>query len=397
MLKPVRVLLVTKSTGGVAEYVRQLISGLDLEGFSLTVACLSENGPEFAAELARHAGVRAFSLKMNRYKVDPFSDMRVLLALAAHLRKEKYDLVHAHASKPGFLTRLAAVGTGTPVLFSPHCFAFHAGTGAISARVIAALEGLAARYLTTRIVLVADGERELARRYGVGFDELFVTVHTGIDIQKYGISFDRTALKLSLAIPENARLVCSVGRLSAQKAPLDFVRMAAIINSQQPGVHFAWIGGGPLEESARALSAELGLREVLHFAGYRTDIPEILQAADCFVLPSLWEGFPIVLLEAMAAGAPVVATDIPGNTDAIRSGVDGWLVSVKNPQALAKAVLDVLNNPDLAKAFRENSKRRVEQEFTRQTMLERLAELYMLIASKRSLKIPQSISPKGIV
>lgn len=380
MNQPLRILLVTKSTGGVAEYIRQLVNGLDRSEFVMTVACLSEGGPEFAAELAQVPNVKTFSLKMNRYKVDPFSDTRVLFSLANHLRHERYDLIHAHASKPGFLARFAAIGTGTPVLYSPHCFAFHEGAGQLSATLVAMLERLAAQYFTARIVVVADGERELARQYNVGFDELFVTVHTGIDPCLYRQPADRATLKASLNVPANSMLVGAVGRLSSQKSPLDFVRMASIIHKQYPDVHFAWIGSGPLNDSACRLSTELGLNGVFHFAGHRTDIPALLQCLDCFVLPSAWEGFPIALLEAMAAGVPVVSTNIPGNNEAIHSGLNGWLVPVQDPAALAQATLDLLNNPQRADAFRSSSTQRVEQMFTRQAMLENLAGIYRQVA-----------------
>lgn len=381
-MRPLRILLVTKSTGGVAEYVRQLALGLNPADFELTVACLSENGPEFAAELRQTAGVQAFSLQMNRYKVDPWSDAQVCLALARRLRQERYDLVHAHASKPGFLTRLAALGTGLPVLYSPHCFAFHAGVNPLSARLVALLEALAARFLTTRIVTVADGERELARQYGVGTDELFVTLRTGLDPRPYRQPVERAALKASLNLALETPLVGAVGRLSAQKAPLDFVRLAALVHQQAPEVHFAWVGSGPLAEAAVSLSAELGLSDHLHFLGHRTDIPALLQVFDCFVLPSAWEGFPIVLLEAMAAGAPVVATQIPGNTEAIRTGVDGLLVPVHNPAALAEAVLRLLAHPGQAEAFRESARLRVEACFSRRAMLEHLSQLYRELAAQ---------------
>ncbi|HEY3311090.1 MAG TPA: glycosyltransferase family 4 protein [Anaerolineales bacterium] len=394
MTAPIRLLLVTKSTGGVAEYIRQLVAGLDKSEFAITVACLSEYGPNFADELSRLPGVKTFSLEMNRYKVDPFSDTRVMLALAAHMRREAYDLVHAHASKPGFLARLAAIGSGKPVLYSPHCFAFHAGAGKLKAWIIAFLEGLAARYLTTRIVTVASGESKLALRYGVGREDLFTTVYTGIDAQKFKLKVDRNALRQSLGVPAGASLVCSVGRLSDQKSPLDFVRMASFVHQQKPETHFVWIGDGPLEASSRALGKELGLESVLHFAGQRKNVPELLQVIDCFVLSSLWEGFPIVLLEAMAAGAPVVATDIPGNDEAVIPGMNGWLVPVHDPQALAVAVLEVLNEPARALLYKENARKRVEQKFTRQNMLDNLASIYRQVLADAGQRLPQTISGK---
>lgn len=371
-----RVLEVTKSTAGVAEYVRGLARELDKSRFSLTVACLSEGSQEFAAELAQIPGVSAFSLAMNRYQIDPFSDSRVLLRLRSIIRNERFDLIHAHASKPGFLARLAAAGSQTPVIYSPHCFSFHAGTGSLKATLLADLERFAAHRLTTCILTVADGERTLARQYNVGSDEQFFTIHTGIDPAPFERPLERGAARSSLDVPGHALLVGSVGRLSAQKAPLDFVRAAGHVHKRQPGVHFAWIGSGPLEPAARQLAAQLGLGEVMHFVGQRSDVPRLMGALDCFVLTSLWEGFPIVLLEAMAAGAPIVASDIPGNDEAIAHGKNGWLVKTGDAAATGDAILDLLQNPERAGQFRQAGRKRIQEEFTRANMMKAITCLY---------------------
>jgi glycosyltransferase involved in cell wall biosynthesis len=384
--RPLHILQVTKSTGGVAEYVRWLAQGLDRAQFELTVACLSEGGAEFASELA-HAGLSAFSLAMDRYRISLISDSRVALSLAKIIRHGNFDLIHAHASKPGFLARLAALGSGIPVIYSPHCFSFHAGTGRFQAGLLAAAERLAARYMTARILTVAEGEQTLASSYRVGRPGQFVTVHSGIDLPAYDRPINRAALKAGLEVPQAAFLVGAVGRLSRQKAPQDFVQMAALIHKQLSDVHFIWIGSGPDEVSLRQLRNELGLEGVLHFAGQRTDTPALLKVLDCFVLPSLWEGFPIVLLEAMAANVPIVATQIPGNDEAIRSGMDGWLVPPHEPAALAQAVEDVLCNPQRAESFRLSGRRRVEREFTRQAMLDGVMRLYGQVSVERQGKL----------
>lgn len=381
MTRPLRILEVTKSTAGVAEYVRWLAAGLDPAQFELTVACLSENGAEFAAELKRRWGLNAFPLAMNRYKIDPLSDARLALRLRGLIRQGRYDLIHAHASKPGYLARLAAAGSHTPLIYSPHCFSFHAGTGKLQARGLALLERLAARYLTTRIMTVANGEQTLAAQYGVGRPELFTTVYSGVEIGPQ-LSSDCAAQKQALGVPPQATLVGSVGRLSAQKAPLDFVRLADHIHRQRPEVHFVWIGDGPLEAEGKTLAGGLGLSENLHWAGQRSDVNALLPALDCFVLTSRWEGFPIVLLEAMAAGAPAVASDIPGNNEAIRDGLDGRLAPPGDAPALAAAVLEILDHPARAQAYRENARRRVAQEFNRQAMLEGVARLYRQVAQE---------------
>ncbi|MFM8322168.1 MAG: glycosyltransferase family 4 protein [Chloroflexota bacterium] len=384
MNAPLRVLQVTKSTAGVAEYVRGLAHGLDPQQFALTVVCLSENGPQFAAELSRLPGIQAFSLEMERYKIDPFSDARLALQLARIVRQGSYDLLHAHASKPGILARLAAAGSGVPVIYSPHCFAFHAGAGRLQALLVAQVENLAARMLTARIMTVSDGEQTLARRRRVGRPEQFVTVHSGIRLEAYNHPVDRRAGRAALGVPDGAPLVGTVGRLSRQKAPLDFVRMAGILHRRMPEVHFAWIGGGPLDAQARALAAELGLEHTLHFAGQRADIPDLLGTLDCFVLTSLWEGLPIVLLEARAARLPVVASDILGNDEIVRPGVDGWLAPPGDAAAFAGAVEQILCTPGQAAAFGACGREHIEQEFTYSAMVEGVARLYRQAARRPS-------------
>jgi len=383
MSRLINVLLVAKSTGGIAEYIRWLMQGFDHEKFSFTVACLSENGREFAAELHQKTGVKTFFYEIDRYNVDPISDTRVGLQLMKLIRSHKFDLVHAHASKPGFLTRIAALGTDVPVLYSPHCFAFHAGAQPLTNFVTSSLENLAANF-TTRIITVSHGERELARQYRVGRDDQFTVIPTGIDPAPYRQPVDVSCLKTSLDVPLSSPLIGSVGRLSEQKSPLDFVRMAEAVHRSKPDAHFVWVGDGPLEREARKLSASLHLDSVIHWLGQRNDVPQLLHTFDCFVLTSRWEGFPLVILEAMAAGVPVVATDILGTREAIQHGVNGLLAPVDDPETMARFALDLLADPVKADLFRSASRARIDTEFTRERMLTMIQNLYLEVASNRS-------------
>ena len=382
MSGPLRVLLVVKSTGGVAEYIRWLIYGFDREEFSFTVACLSENGREFAAELRQVAGVQSFHYEIDRYNVDLVSDTRVGLQLMKLIRSQHFDLIHAHASKPGFLARMAAIGSGVPVLYSPHCFAFHAGAPPWRNLITSSLENFAS-YFTTRIITVAEGERELARQYHVGGDDQFAVIHTGIDPTPYRQPVNKARLKESLGIPVSSPVVGSVGRLSEQKSPVDFVRLAEAVHKSRPDAHFIWVGDGPLGEEVQTLSTSLPLDSVIHWLGYRNDVPQLLHLFDCFVLTSRWEGFPLVILEAMASGVPVVATNIPGTSEAIQHEVNGLLVPVGDTETTARFVLDLLSDSGKANTFRSASYARIETEFTRDRMLSMIRDLYLEVTSSR--------------
>lgn len=375
MTRPIRLLIVSKSTGGVATYVRSLVNGLDGNKFSITVACLSENGEEFSAELSQKYSVQSFSLAMNRYQVNPLTDAWVFLQLAYHIRRKKYDVIHAHASKPGFLMRIAALGTGIPVIYSPHNFAFHEGSKKISAWLVAVLERFAARF-TAKIVAVAQHEQDLALQYGVGTNDTYVVIHTGIDPRPFRTILDISELKKNLDIPVHAQVVGAVGRLAVPKLPLDFVRMAEKMHRIKPDVHFVWAGSGPMEAEARELSSSLGLDGVVHWLGHRSDVPALYRTFDCFVLLSQWEAYPYVILEAFAAGVPVVATSNLGAQELIETDVNGRLVPLGDVQALVDAVKDLLENPDKAELLRAFAKKQVDEIYTMQNMLLSLEDIY---------------------
>ncbi len=376
MNRPLHILHVTKSTGGVAAYVRGLVNGLDRQQFRFSVVCLSEGGPAFAAELNRLPNVQAFSVAMNRYNIAPLSDSRAWVQIMRLMRSEAYDAVHAHASKPGFLARLAALGSGIPVIYAPHCFAFHDGAGRFKAAVIASMERLAARYLTTCILTVCAEERIWALQHRIGTATSVVAIPTGIDIQPFDQPVDRARLRADLGVPPDVPLIGAVGRLNAQKSPLDFVQAAARVHTNRPDVHFVWIGSGPLAAEADALVEQLKLDTVFHFAGQRTNVPELLHVFDGFVLSSHWEGFSLSVLEAMAARLPVVATRVMGVAEAVSEGHNGLIVPPGQPDALGQAILELVSDPERARQMGVIGRQRIEQEFTRNRMIEQIAQMY---------------------
>lgn len=382
MTTRIHLLLVTKSTGGVAEYIRWLLNDLDKVKFHITVACLSENGRGFADELRKRHGIETVYFEMDRYRIDPVSDSLVCWKLKKLLSSRNFDLIHAHASKPGLLARIAAAGSGIPVLYSPHCFAFHAGAEPVIRLLTSCVERLMTCF-TERIVAIAEGERELARLYFVGWDNLFTVIHTGIDPAPFRRLENIEAHKVSLGIPISSPVIGSVGRLNRQKSPFDFIQVAAKVRQTRPEVHFIWIGDGPLEKESRDLARTLGLGHTIHWLGQRSDVPQLLHVIDCLVLTSLWEGLPLVVLEAMSAGTPVVATDILGTRELISHEVNGFLASVGDHYSLARFALEILSDSAKKERFVSAGHDLINLEFTRAHMMEKLQNLYLEVASKR--------------
>lgn len=373
--QPIRLLFVSKSTGGLATYLRMLIKHLDREKYMITVACLSENGPEFAAELNAEFGVKTFNLEMNRYKVDPLTDTRVLFQLASHIRREQYNLIHAHASKAGFLMRIAAIGTKIPVVYSPHNFAFHEGANPMTAWIVALLERLASHF-TAKIITVSAHERDLALRYKVGSSELYSVVPTGIDPIPFQQDVNVVEMKASMGIPASSCVVGAVGRLAIPKLPLDFIQAAARLHTKYPDLHFVWVGSGSLEAEAHELTRQLGLDKVIHWLGHRADANLIYRIFDFFVLLSRWEANPLVILEAISAGVPVIASDNLGARELIEDGDYGVLVPIGDVSAVSEAIDQLIQNPEKASNMCKLAREKVSNVYSLDKMMRTIEGIY---------------------
>jgi glycosyltransferase involved in cell wall biosynthesis len=207
--------------------------------------------------------------------------------------------------------------------------------------------------------------------------DTYAVIHTGIDPLPFRADLDIPAMKKSLGLPVGAQVVGVVGRLAVPKLPLDFVRAAAEIHKSKPQVIFVWVGSGPLEEEAKKLSSSLGLDNVIHWLGQRSDAPALYRIFDCFVLPSQWEAYPYVLLEAFASGVPVVATSNLGACEIVEDGVNGILVRPGNIPALTSAIKSVLEDPVRAAALRTAAQKQVNEIYTMKNMLLALEEVYL--------------------
>jgi len=187
---------------------------------------------------------------------------------------------------------------------------------------------------------------------------------------------DREGVRARLGLSSEARLVLAVGRLTEQKGHRYLVQAAPRVIEQEPRAQLVVVGQGELADDLRELVRALGLEGRVHFVGQRPDVPELLAAADLFVLPSLFEGLPLVALEAMAAGRPVVGTWGCGTAEAVADGVTGRLVFPRDATALAAAILEALQQPALAARWGMAGRMRLEREFRAERMARETASVY---------------------
>jgi glycosyltransferase involved in cell wall biosynthesis len=361
---PRRVLLTSyPPDGGVTRQLIDVVRGLDPARWLVDLACPPGSDPW--QELESREGVTLHRLAPGK---DPAAsdalDFRRLLRLVA-----RADVVHAHASKAGFLTRLAAAlrGRRRTAVFTPHAWSFWAKTPL--SRLWLPLERTAAHWCRA-IVAVSEHEREAGLAAGVGSPEQYRVIINGVDVEQY--ARPRSA--------EPGRIV-TVGRLAPQKRPDVAVRAMAELARTHPEASLDVVAHGPLLGETEALVAELGLGNRVRLLGKRDDVPELLARAQCFLLTSDYEGCPYTVLEAMAAGLPVVATAVGGLPELIAHGETGLLAEPGNPASVSAALASVLADGVRARELGEAGRRRVSERFSREGMLRATLELYDEVAS----------------
>lgn len=207
------------------------------------------------------------------------------------------------------------------------------------------------------------------------------TIHYGIDEKKFP-SRNPNEIRKRLGIPKDVIVFGTIARLTEQKGHRYLVEAMPKIIKSFPRVVFLCIGDGPLRTSLIQLAQDRGVLSYIQFLGFQSDVPSLLSIMDVFVLPSLYEGFPNAVLEAMACGKPVVATCVDGTPEAVIHGETGFLVPSQNPEALAEALIRMARNPSLRKKMGKNGKRRIYEHFLLEHQISAFDQLYKEIANR---------------
>lgn len=346
--------------GGVARHAIDLVLGLDPARWTVDLACLPGSRPW--DELGALPNVALHPLG-GRHGLPGASDLRDLPLLARLAGRA--DVIHAHSSKAGFLTRLAAAVRGRRgrTVYTPHAWSFWTG-GGVDRAVYLRLERLAAHWCGT-IVAVSAHERDEGLVHGVGVPAHYVVVPNGIDLAPFAAAPD----------PQPGRVVV-VGRLAPQKRPDLSVRTAGLLRERVPGARVDLVGDGPLRTAVEALVAAEGLGEAVRVLGSRDDVPAQLAGAACLLLASDYEGCPLSVIEAMAAAVPVVTTRVGGVDELVVEGETGFVVEPGRPDLLADRLAGLLRDPARARAIGEAGRERARALFGRERMVAQTAALY---------------------
>jgi glycosyltransferase involved in cell wall biosynthesis len=374
----IRVLLaITRlELGGAQRVVLQTAALLDRKRFAVALAW----GPGDYLDHEAHEihSLARYPIPNLVRPVAPWSDLRALASLRRAIRDFGPDVIHTHSSKAGILGRLAARLERVPaVVHTVHGFGFTPLQAAPKRLLFKSVERLAARG-TDHFVMVSETDLDRGVEIGLFPRERATVIRAAIEIERFRSIGSGGEVHDRLGLPPGAPVVTQIGNFKPQKAPLDFVKMAAAVHRRFPQTQFVMVGDGPLKVEAERLAHSLGLVEAMTFCGWWDDIPGLLAATDVSVLTSRHEGLPCSVVESLAAGVPVVATAVDGTVEVVRPGVNGFLAPAGDIRALADHVCAILEKPELKRQLAAAAPEHLE-DFDVSVMVRQQEDLYRCI------------------
>lgn len=360
--------------GGAQQNTLYCCAGHDRRRYDVLLIC--GTGGYLDAEAKKIKNLKTYFLPELKHPLRPWWDLLAYFKIASILRDEKVDIVHTHSSKAGILGRWAAYKAGVPhIVHTVHGWGFFTGQFFLTRWIYQTLERWTASVTERLIAVSADNQRE-GLEAGIGKPEQYRVIHSGILPKRYVLSPTAGRKARRALNPQNRPSVLVLSNFKSQKSPLDVVEAAAILAMKMPEALFLWAGDGPLRAKVEKAIGLRGLKENFNLLGWRQDIAELLAAADVLFLASLHEGLPRVVLQAMAAGKPVVATSVNGTPEAVKNDVTGFLTGPHETEAMAQGLYRILSHKALGRKMGLAGRKALQGTFRIDLMLREIEKLY---------------------
>lgn len=364
--------------GGSAENTFLTVKGLDKQRYDVILMSGPVQDPSQERRTqVEECGIPYIHIPVLVRNINVVYDAIALFKIWRLLKKEKFDVVHTHTSKAGLLGRFAARLAGVPlIVHTPHGHVFFGYFGPLKTKIFIRLEKLANR-MTDRIVALTHREKADYISYRTCPEEKMTVIHSGVELNKFReyTLAEKTKLKKEIGLAEDSFVVGTAGRLVPVKGPEFLIKASQIVIPKHPNTYFLLAGDGPLKEDLQKKANEAGVGKNIVFLGWRDDIALILAVFDVFLLPSLNEGMGRVLVEAMAHGIPIVASDVGGIPDLVTHGKNGFLVPPKNPEELAKHIQILIEEEEKRRKMGEAGEK-IAQRYSHERMVKNIASLY---------------------
>ncbi|GAB6180451.1 glycosyltransferase [Desulfotomaculum defluvii] len=371
--------VVRPAAGGMKNHLINLIRYTDKNKFSISVACPPST---VLWEELYHMGVNLIPIPLEG-EISPSKDYATIHTLVKYLHQSRTTILHTHSSKAALVGRIAGIIARTPVIiFTAHNSIFYEEWPWWKKKIYAMIEKILARF-TDRIITVSDAlKKELMEKEEISSGRL-TTIYNGIEIEKFDIDYNNEEIRKNLNIPVSGMVIGTIARLAPQKGISYLLKAASHL--KEYNVTLLIVGDGPLRQELEKEVLSLGLGDRVVFAGMRENIAQVLAALDIFVLPSVTEGLPLTILEAMAAAKPIVATRVGGVPEAILDGRSGIVVPPKDPEALAVALAGLLGEKDRLVPMGKCGQKHVNEKFSITFMVEKTMDLYKQLLFEKKI------------
>lgn len=351
--------------GGGETHVLDLVKGLDKDKFESWVLSFTD-GPMILR--LNELGIQNKIIPTTR----PF-DFRAWKEIKEFLQTEQFNLVHAHGTRAASNLLRTSRSLHIPIVYTVHGWSFHDD----QSPWIKKLRIQSEKYISNRTNLnisVSQANQDTGRANFGAYDSQ--VINNGIDLQKFCTNHQYINLRKQLGIEEGKTLICCPMRMTLQKNPLLMIRALDQVIKQTKDIHLLMVGDGELKQSAIELAQSLGIEEHITFEKFRTDIADVLYSSDIYCLPSLWEGLPIGLLEAMGMGMAAIATKVDGSKEIIEHYKNGVLIEPNHQGQLVEAILHIHHNRSFKKAIGSAASLTIQEHYGVEQMIHKIEGAY---------------------
>ena len=339
-MKKIKILHIAQAAGGVDRYIRMLLKYLDKEKFENILVC----SQDFHEEDYRGLVDSFEQVEMTR--AIGGNDLKAIKEVRRLIKEYTPDIVYAHSSKAGAIVRIANIGLKNHCVYNPHGWAFNMRCSAKKKAMYIVIERIAAPFCD-KIICISAAEKQSALDKKICTEHKLQVIFNGVDIETYENGVHGGVGRKELNIPEDAFVVGMVGRMSPQKAPDVFVKMAKKVKDEVPNAHFIIVGNGNQEPEIRKYAENNGFIDSLHITGWVDNPLSYVELFDVACLLSRWEGFGLALPEYMMVSKPIVASRVDAIPNIIRDGKNGLLVEVDDAVGASEAVLRLYREDEL--------------------------------------------------
>lgn len=351
--------------GGGESHVLDLVKTMDNELFEPVVLSFTD-GPMVQA-------LTAIGVPVHVIASEKAFDISIWKKVRAFLTEQRIDIVHVHGTRANTNVMWAARRLGLPLIYTIHGWSFHDGLNPLIKRARIAAE----KYITRKAqvnICVSDSNRETGIKTFGRFDS--VVIKNGVNPVKFNPGAEYPDVKATYGIRADQLVIGYIARMTLQKDPVGMLEGFSLALQQFPDMKLLMIGEGELKETALEAARRLNITDHVIFDNFRQDVPAVLNGVDIYCLPSLWEGFPIGVLEAMAMGKAVIASDVDGTREAVTDGDNGLLVPAKNSETLAAAIVKLAKDKTLRGQLQQRAIDTIRSKYTVSGMTRQIEKIY---------------------